>query len=161
MLSSEMVAGAAKLYEVMVGRVSIDKQTGCWLWTGSVAGRGYARIWDKRFQKTRNGHKVMWELVNGSVPDGKQVLHRCDTKPCINPDHLFLGTAADNAHDRDSKKRSAVGEKVGSSKLTVTSVIAIRRLAGKRIPRKLIGRQFGVHHETINTIVRRESWKGV
>jgi len=67
---------------------------------------------------------VSWELSNGEIPDGFHVCHHCDNPCCINPDHLFLGTVADNMHDRDAKGRGRYGENrpslKNSSKLDVT-----------------------------------------
>jgi len=51
-------------------------------------------------------HRLMWEAVNGPIPEGYYILHTCDNPPCINPNHLFLGTQADNIHDSQAKGRS-------------------------------------------------------
>jgi len=77
--------------------------TGCWLWVGSVRGRGYGRFWD---EKTVVAHRMSWELFRGAIPEGKYVLHRCDVPVCVNPQHLWLGTAKDNYHDMVKKKRA-------------------------------------------------------
>jgi len=69
--------------------------------------QGYGR--KKVGSRTVLAHRHAWELANGLVPEGLCVLHRCDNPPCINPDHLFLGTRADNNADRDAKGRSKRG----------------------------------------------------
>jgi hypothetical protein len=84
---------------------------GCWLWRHAKGEGGYGRV---RFQgRSVYTHRLAWELTHGPVPEGFDVLHCCDTPPCGNPEHLFLGTDADNAADRAAKGRSAKGLKHG------------------------------------------------
>lgn len=73
----------------------IDKANdrGCWLWTGSLDPGGYGRY------RSQRAHRAAWTLTNGPIPDGLWVLHHCDVRRCINPDHLYLGTRADNVRD--------------------------------------------------------------
>jgi len=80
-------------------------ETGCWEWTLSRLPYGYGRV---AFLGNKNqyAHRVAWILTHGDIPDGLCVCHKCDNPPCINPDHLFIGTYADNAHDRDAKGRN-------------------------------------------------------
>lgn len=75
----------------------ISVQGECHLWTGHTAGNGYGSI--RTEDGPRYAHRVAWELANGPIPDGLYVLHRCDTPRCVNPAHLFLGTAKDNSDD--------------------------------------------------------------
>jgi hypothetical protein len=79
--------------------LAIDPETGCRPWMGSRNRKGYGHV-------NLYMHRLAWELVNGPVPSSLLVLHRCDNPPCCNPDHLFLGTHADNAADRTRKGRS-------------------------------------------------------
>lgn len=73
----------------------------CWIWTGARMRYGYFQYGKKLI----GAHRVAWELRNGPIPDGLYVLHRCDNPPCVRPDHLFLGTAADNTADMVAKGR--------------------------------------------------------
>jgi hypothetical protein len=79
----------------------LDRETGCWLWSGGGV-RPYGLI-------STGTHRLAWELANGPIPDGMQVLHRCDEPRCCNPDHLFLGTQSDNMADKVRKGRTRNG----------------------------------------------------
>lgn len=81
----------------------VDKGPGCWTWTGATQNYGYGAVTIHGL--TRRAHRVSWELAHGPIPDGLHVCHRCDNPPCVNPDHLFLGTAQDNVDDKDAKGR--------------------------------------------------------
>ena len=81
-----------------------EDSTGCWLWAGKTNSDGYGLLPENGAYKM--AHRVAWELENGDIPEGVCVLHRCDTPPCVRVAHLFLGTKADNAHDRDCKGRN-------------------------------------------------------
>lgn len=76
---------------------------GCWLWTGATNTMGYGQIYVDG--KNRLVTRTIWALKFGSIPNGLLVLHRCDTPPCCNPDHLFIGNQSDNMRDCASKGR--------------------------------------------------------
>src|SRR5574340_590014 len=77
------------LLERFFDKVSPEALTGCWLWTGAVKELGYGVIGlGTREQGTSKAHRVSWELHNGPIPSGLNVLHSCDTPSCVNPDHL-------------------------------------------------------------------------
>lgn len=88
--------------------LKVEKSDGCWLWMSvrKVAGYGYLAAGRKR---RLPAHRLSWELHNGPIPDGLWVLHHCDNPPCVRPDHLFLGTAKQNADDREGKGRHPHG----------------------------------------------------
>jgi hypothetical protein len=81
-----------------------EPNTGCWLWTGGCFSHGYGKL--RYAGKTSYAHRVAYELHHGVTPEDGYVCHRCDNPPCINPDHLFLGTARDNALDMFRKGRA-------------------------------------------------------
>ncbi len=80
----------------------------CWPWAGSRRrlGHGILDVFRDGTLRHVNAHRFSWELVNGAVPTGLHVLHRCDYPPCVNPAHLFLGTAAENQYDKRDKGRA-------------------------------------------------------
>jgi HNH endonuclease len=89
----------------------VSRGEGCWLWVGSVLKSGYGQIEiktgpGKRDRRTERAHRIAWMLSFGQIPEGAEVLHTCDTPLCVRPDHLFLGTQADNIADCISKGRA-------------------------------------------------------
>lgn len=96
----------------------VRKSEGCWLWVGKIEASGYGRIWIEGL-KQEGAHRVSWELHNGPITDGLFVLHRCDVKTCVNPEHLFLGTQLDNMRDRLAKGKYARGDAHHSRRRTI------------------------------------------
>lgn len=83
-------------------------ENGCLVWTGALDGAfGYGRVVISGTRSTANAHRWIYEQTNGPIPPGLVVRHKCDNPPCVDLDHLELGTYADNAHDRDSRGRHA------------------------------------------------------
>lgn len=134
----------------------------CWVWTGYLR-NGYGLIVHERNRK-ENAHRVSWTLHVGEIPDSFCVLHKCDVRNCVNPDHLFLGTKLDNMEDKVAKNRQwkPKGEKHHLVKLTESNVVEIRELylAG-RYSQQELAVQYGVTQTTIGRITRRKSWSHV
>ena len=78
---------------------------GCWEWTGALT-HGYGNVRRQAYSDSK-AHRLAWQMAYGPIPEGMQVLHHCDNRKCVRPDHLFLGTAADNLYDMLAKGRAA------------------------------------------------------
>ncbi len=155
----------------------VNKTEDCWLWTGVVLTDGYGG-WGIKHNKHHYSyrvHRISYSLTNNiSIPSNILVCHKCDNSLCVNPDHLFLGTPADNSADMVAKGRSgkgrkkistscARGEKHGRAKLTATEIQKIRTIALQpdRPSYKQIGQQFGINQSHVYNIIKRKVWKHV
>ena len=128
---------------------------GCWVWTRATVA-GYASVTYNG--KTERAHRVMYKLNNGIIPDGMYVCHTCDNKLCVNPAHLFLGTAKDNTADCINKGRFAVGERQGLSKLATEDVLNIRRLKLEGVSTKSLAWIYSVDDSNIRRIASGTYW---
>lgn len=124
----------------------------CWEWIGGGNGKGYGQV--RMNYRQVGAHQFAWELTNGEVPKGLWVLHKCDNRACVNPDHLFLGTTQDNTRDMIEK-----GRRVGNYKLTQAQVDDIRkRYAAGGITQQQLAAEMGVTTVAINLIVNHKNW---
>ena len=130
-----------------------EPNSGCWIWIGPSVGNGYGAFCGTY------AHRVAWELAYDRTPEGLFVCHKCDAPPCVNPRHLFLGTAKDNQGDSVAKgrKRSAPspGEKHWKAKLSEKQVWEIRA-SNKTLSE--LGKIYGVHLATIGKVKRYKLW---
>jgi len=153
----------------------VRKTGSCWLWIGSSSGNGYGGF------KTSDGykhlaHRKAFELFKGKIPKGRQVLHKCDVRRCVNPDHLYLGDHAQNMADRDARGRTAKGDRSGArvhperrphgerhgmAKTTEREVREIRAQYDRGMSRAAIARNVSISAATVGLIVRRITWKHV
>ena len=130
-------------------------ESGCWLWVGSRSPGGYGRF--NIDGRLHNANRVAWELWRGPISEGMCVCHKCDTPACVNPDHLFLGTHAENQRDKANKGRSADvrGSKHPLAKIVEADVVKIR--ADGRLHRQ-IAAEYGVSEPAVYKIKRGLTW---
>jgi len=140
----------------------ILKPVGCWLFDGGKDTSGYGYVGNpfSDTPKQIGTHRLAWILTHGPIPDGMQVLHKCDIPSCVNPDHLFLGTVADNTLDKVNKRRHSRGESTRSAKLTEAQAREILSLKGKERAR-ILAQKFGVKPTAINAIWSGRLWKHI
>lgn len=101
--------------ERLQSRLQTNEETGCWEFQGNKYEFGYGQI--TLDGKSVRAHRLAYSLFVGEIPEGMIVCHTCDNPPCCNPDHLFLGTHADNSKDKTNKGRQAKGTKLPFTKL--------------------------------------------
>lgn len=131
----------------------------CIEWVGATTHNGYGRV--RVGKRVLRAHRFSWESANGPIPSGLQVLHRCDNRLCINPEHLFLGTNDDNVADKIAKGRQAAGERL-SKKLTTEKVMEIRqRWPVARMTQRRFASEYGIAKTTLQKILCGQTWAGV
>lgn len=137
----------------------------CWLWTGYKFTAGYGGV--KANGKRRQAHRVAYEAAHGDgSADGLVVRHRCDTPLCVNPEHLLIGTFADNSRDMVERGRHVAvkGEANGRSRLTESDVRAIRALYERGHSGRsgaALARRYGVGPSQVSDVIHRKTWKHV
>src|SRR6185312_3528319 len=134
----------------------VRKTETCWLWTGAGNSNGYGVF---RSGKMGTAHRFSWELHNGPIPEGLCVLHRCDVRRCINPEHLFLGTKGDNLKDMYAKGRAPIGEKHGMAKLASKDIPRFRDLyLNCDFTQDELGEESGISRAQAGRVARGQAW---
>lgn len=151
---------------------SVEKRPSCWVWTGGVLKSGYGQT--RVSGRFARAHRLAWTIFRGPIPANTMVLHACDVRRCVNPDHLFLGTNADNMADMRLKRRQgrramptppkplAIDRRRGpqshNAKLTEDDVREIRASADRQATLAI---RYGVNRTTIRKILRWLMWQHV
>jgi len=142
-------------------KYEIDPITGCHNWIGAKV-YGYGKFWDNKSYRV---HRWIYEYLNGPIPEGLIVRHKCHNPSCVNPEHLELGTQQDNMNDKVKAGRSSKvgtkGEKHPLSILTEQDVILIKKFLKRHNGHGVntfLGRWLNVSHKNISAIKHGKSW---
>lgn len=155
-----MIKATTKEIDFFFSHVRITKS--CWLWLAPINSKGYGQFW--RNKKRVQAHRFSYALFVGPIGLGKLILHRreCGNRNCVNPNHLYMGTNADNMRDMMLWGKATNGENNGYAKLSESDVFTIRKIHGdKRYGYTKSAELFGVSPTTIGLIVRRLRWKHI
>jgi DNA-binding transcriptional regulator YiaG len=117
---------------------------------------GYVRMYHNG--RMTYAHRVAWEEVNGPIPNGLCVCHKCDNPSCINVEHLFLGTKAQNSADMVAKRRQSFGERRPGTKFTEEDIRFIR---SSEMNQPQLAKHFGITQAAVSNIIRRRRWPHV
>jgi hypothetical protein len=157
-------------------KVNITQDGQCWNWNASINRSGYGQFWLD--DKMRLAHRIAFAIYNNDLSiiyntknyhkcnnTFKCILHKCDNKKCCNPNHLFIGTNADNIKDKINKNRQQHmrGSSNGYSKLKENDILEIRK---NYIPRKnggmiFLAKKYNVSTTNICDIIKRKTWKHI
>lgn len=146
-----------------IDKVDIRENDECWEWKAAKKrkmGYGVFRVGVSGIDRKQvYAHRFVWEYVNGPIPVGMYICHKCDNPPCCNPNHLFIGTRADNVKDMVNKGRGRgkifKGSAHGNSKLSEEQVYAIRAASGSQTK---IAKQYGISDVLVCHIKSRKRW---
>lgn len=141
------MAGRPRMPEADRFMSKVDKsENGCWLWTAFRMKNGYGLF--RTPAKNELAHRAAYRLFSGPL-DTRDVMHKCDTPACVNPQHLHLGTRKENMQDAREKKRVRAGEKHGRSKLTNEQIELVKQSNGLQ---REIAAVFGVSQGHVSAI---------
>lgn len=151
----------------------VEKTDSCWVWRAStLVDTGYGQFAIKH-NVNRHAHRVAYELVNGKIPPGMVVCHKCDNRLCVNPDHLFIGTYQDNMRDMvakgrqnwgikfwsEEKRKSYSGKNSSNAKYSLATIKRVRQLRKEGHSFREISKDTGVSYTQVRRIVYKENWK--
>ena len=151
------------LIEKFTARYSPEPNTGCWLWTAKINCNGYGIISMGRHVGQKLAHRISYELFKEPIPDGLFVLHGCDVRSCVNPDHLRIGTAQENTNDMISRGRKIqlVGTDCDNSIMTEMGVRIAREANLAGFGHRKLAKYFGIGATAMRSILRGRKWRHV
>lgn len=159
-----MITLSKSKIDEFLSKVEVDEATGCHNFVGHCNPEGYGQLYvayRKKGKHTERAHRIAWSIAHGEVPECLCVLHTCDNPSCVNPEHLYLGTNADNMKDKADRER-IVGERNPNAKLTERQVLDVLKMFHEdKCTIGAIAREYAVGHSTIGNIVKGRRWKHI
>jgi len=143
-------------------KVSVRGINDCWEWLKSRSNKGYGRIFIN--SQPQEAHRISYEISNQLIPEKMWVLHKCDNRKCVNPNHLWLGTAKDNSDDMIAKGRDihSRGERHPQVKLSGEDVKKIQSLyKNGNITQMELAKLFKVKQVQISRIINKKTWRHI
>ena len=139
---------------------NVNKTDTCWIWKGVQFGHGYGNF--RCCGDSCAAHRISWIITHKRIPEGMQVLHHCDNRLCVRPDHLWLGKNIDNVMDKVKKLRHDFGEKHPGARLTEKQIIEIRSLYKPyTMTAKMLSKKYEISISNIYSVLKNKIWKHV
>jgi hypothetical protein len=144
----------------------VKNSDGCWYWIAHRDSGGYGNF--RMNGRLEKAHRASWMIHSGEISKGIEVCHKCDNPPCVNPEHLFLGTPKENMQDCIAKKRFMSPARIAAqtrgsdrynAKLNEDQVREVHAMFARGISKAKIARHFGVSYSCTNNILLGISWK--
>lgn len=130
----------------------------CWQWTGCLNRNGYG-LFNLKAKKQTPAHRVAYEMVKGSIPEGLFILHKCDNPKCVRPSHLYAGTQQDNVQDAVNRRRFPSANRSPHAKLNFEKAAQIRIMyKSKSHTLEQIGKMFGICGSHALAVGRGDYW---
>lgn len=138
----------------------IHKTASCWNWIAGKGWNGYGRF---KFQgKMIKAHRFSYLLYIGDIPENMLILHSCNNRACVNPEHLLLGNHTQNMQHRQESNRQVQGEKHHQAKLTDKKVKEIRKLySSQKISQKKLSEKYNIGTTQISRIINNQNWRNL
>lgn len=138
----------------LLSRISKNPTTGCWNWMGAIfKGSNYGQFSNRALSKSpTTAHRASWEILKGPIPEGKMVLHKCDNRKCVNPNHLYLGDNSSNMRDRSQRGF------VHQMRLNEQKVREMRKLRQKGWSWRKLAARYEVHTNAVVEATMGKSW---
>lgn len=149
---SDAVGASPSRVERFLAKTTPVPEAGCWLWTGASHPTGYGRF-GITSTRVEFAHRAAWLLFRGPIPAGMYVCHKCDVPLCVNPDHLFIGSATDNMRDASRKGRirlpRASFASSGAHQPAKLTDDQVREIRASKAGSFALARDYGVRQQTI------------
>lgn len=151
--------GRPSTKDFICSRIEYDTNGGCWLWSGAMHNTGYGYLYDDN-RKTITAHRASYKIFKGPITKGMHVLHSCDIRCCVNPNHLRLGTDQDNVNDMMLRNRVCRGASHPKAKLNDEKILKIIDLFNTtEMSQTEIAQKFNVSRSLIQGIYEGKKWK--